>query len=131
MATGADIRSRAPRWPVQDFFQDLAWNDSVVTNPPYNIAVNIIEHALSHVRVFGYVCALVQAKFLFSQKRKPLFERPEMDRVIIMSRRPSMPPGEALLEHGEKIRGGGSIDFCWAVWRVGKMDGAPTIEWAV
>lgn len=131
LATGADLRSRAPGWPVVDFFSDHTAHENIVTNPPYNIAVKIIEHALAHTQTSGYVCALVQAKFLFSQKRKPLFDRAEMERVIILSRRPSMPPGEALLEHGEAIRGGGSIDFCWAVWRVGKISGAPVIKWAM
>jgi hypothetical protein len=130
-ATGSDLRERAPGWRVLNFLRDEDTYSSIVTNPPYNIAVPIIEHALRHVQQGGFVCALVQAKFLFSQKRKELFERVDMERVIILSRRPSMPPGEALSEHGESIRGGGSIDFCWVVWRVGKGEPGALIEWAI
>lgn len=130
-ATGADLRARAAEYEVRDFLTDPGKYPSIVTNPPYNIAVPIIEHALKVTEHHGRVCALVQAKFLFSQRRKPLFERPEMERVIILSRRPSMPPGAALAEHGESIRGRGSIDFCWCIWRVGGAGHAPIIEWAV
>lgn len=129
-ATGADLRARAEGFAVRDFFADAGPYPSIVTNPPYAIAVPIIEHSLNVTEPGGRVCALVQAKFLFSQRRKALFRRPEMERVIILSRRPSMPPGEALAEHGEKIRGGGSIDFCWVVWKVGGADCAPVIGWA-
>lgn len=130
-ATGADLRQRDPEWERRDFLADSRQHPSIVTNPPYAIAVPIISQALEVVAPGGLVCALVQAKFLFSQRRKPLFERPEMERVIILSRRPSMPPGEALAEHGEKIRGGGSIDFCWCVWRVGRQRGPVVMGWAI
>lgn len=130
-ASGADLRDRGAGFPVRDFFTDSGPYPAIVTNPPYSSAVKVIEHALEVVVPGGLVCALVQAKFLFSQKRKALFERLEMEQVIILSRRPSMPPGEELAKHGEAIRGGGSIDFCWCVWRAGSANMTATIQWAV
>lgn len=126
--TGADLVDRGFGYAPQDFMDDHSRYDNIVTNPPYGIAQAIIQHALGRARY--RVAALVQTKFLASQKRHALFSRPEMERVIMFSRRPSMPPGQMLQEHGESIRGGGSIDFCWAVWRQG-YTGPTTIEWAL
>ena len=129
--SGNDLRTRAPGWGCQDFLTDFTRHADIVTNPPFAIAVEILNHALATTIPGGRVAALVQAKFLFSQKRQPLFHRSEMERVIILSKRPSMPPGEMLLKHGEAVRRNGSLDFLWAIWRVGRPPGPPTIEWAL
>lgn len=126
--TGADLIDRGFGYPVRDFLKDDRDYDNIVTNPPYGIAQDIIEHALNHSR--HQVAALVQTKFLSSQRRHKLFSRPETKLVVVFSRRPSMPPGEMLVRHGEGVRGNGSIDFCWVVWdRAHK--GECAITWAV
>ncbi len=128
--SGADLRVREPGWGQRDFLTDPGPYDAIVTNPPYKQAQAIVEHALKVVRPGGLVCALVQSKFLFSQRRHQLFTRPETSLVLMLSRRPSMPPGEELAKHGEDIRGGGSLDFCWVVWQVGRIAVPPHVEWA-
>lgn len=125
--TGADLMDRGFGYECIDFFRDARTYSNIVTNPPYGKGQAIIERALILAR--HRVAALVQTKFLASQKRHGLFSRPEMERVIMFSRRPSMPPGEMLRTHGEAIRGGGSIDFCWVVWN--KAHAGPVhLEWA-
>jgi tRNA1(Val) A37 N6-methylase TrmN6 len=127
-SSGADIAARDPRFPVRNFLHDTGTYNNIVTNPPFRAASDIIRHAKRRVRPGGVVAVIAQAKFLYSQGRVELFE--SCERVLILSRRPSMPTGEALAEHGESIRGNGSIDFCWCVWRAG-VDG-PTdckIDW--
>lgn len=129
-AYGSDIVDRGAGFDVVDFFS-TKWMDkgfSVCTNPPFREAVRVVEHALRLVRPGGLVAIVGQSKFLWSQGRVDLFDRCE--RIIILSTRPSMPKGEALMEHGEDIRGGGSIDYCWCIWRAGVV--GPTnckIEW--
>lgn len=124
--TGADIKDRGFGYPQQDYLQDTAVYDNIVTNPPYGIAQSIIEHALRHTRY--RVVALVQTKFLSAQRRYRLFTANPVEKVLVFSRRPSMPPGKMLQEHGEKIRGNGSIDFCWVVWQHGNT-APPEIDW--
>lgn len=126
--TGADLIDRGYGYQQQDFREDYGTYDNIVTNPPYGIAQDIIEHAVSVTK--QKVAALVQVKFLASQRRFPLFSNPILSKVIMLSRRPSMPPGEMLRNHGEAIRGGGSIDFCWVIWDWENY-GAATIEWAI
>lgn len=125
--SGSDIIDRGFRYPVQNYLQDFMLYDNIVTNPPYRMAQEIIEHALKHVKY--RVAALVQTKFLSSQKRHGLFMRRDTERIIMFSRRPSMPPGEMLMRHGESIRGNGSIDYCWVVWNR-RHDGPCTVTWA-
>jgi hypothetical protein len=125
--TGSDIVDRGYGYPQRDFLSDETVYDNIVTNPPYGIAQQIIEHALKTTK--RRVAALVQVKFLASQKRHRLFTRDETERVIMLSRRPSMPPGRLLLEHGEEIRGNGSLDFCWVIWDRSNAS-STVIDWA-
>lgn len=132
LATGSDIVDRASgRFQIADFRDRNLSEANIVTNPPFVIAADIVRHALSVVRTGGIVAVVAQAKFLFSQSRNPVFDSPLMERVIAFSKRPSMPPGKMLAELGEACRGGGSIDFVWCVWRVGKTDRGCAIEWTL
>lgn len=132
-STGSDLVDRANgRFQVQDFLKDTQEYANICTNPPFKIAPKIIIHALEHVPVGGRVAALVQAKFLFGQRRyHELYNRPEVEHVIIFSKRPNMPPGKMLEEFGEECRGGGAIDFTWVIWRRGKETRHTTIEWTL
>jgi hypothetical protein len=62
------------------------------------------------------VAVLTQSKFLYSQRRHSILSSPVVEAVIILSRRPSMPPGKMLIENGEAWRKGGSMDFQWIVF---------------
>lgn len=125
--TGADIVDRGYGYPRRNFLEDDTIYDNIVTNPPYGIAQEVIEHAIAHTRYS--VAALVQVKFLCSQKRYNLFKRDETEAIYFLSKRPSMPPGRLLVERGESVRGNGSIDFCWVVWSHWN-NGAPLeVDW--
>jgi hypothetical protein len=132
IATGADIVDRARgRFPVKDFLSDQKPQCAIVTNPPFKLAEQIVERAMNVVDDWGLIAIIAQAKFLSSQGRFPLFDHPSMEKVIIFSRRPSMPPGEMLEQLGESCRRNGSIDFAWMVWRVGKTAPGAQIEWTL
>lgn len=76
-ATGADIADRANgRFPRRDFLADTKVYPNFVTNPPFALAVPIIEHAIEHVVDGGYVAVLAPVSFLCSQSRFALFSRP-------------------------------------------------------
>ena len=95
----------------------------IVTNPPYAIAQKIVERGLATVP--GKVCVLVRLSFLASQGRNSLFRSRRVSRVIILSNRPSMPPG------GTDIPAkGGMHDFCWIVFD-NEGGGPARIEWAL
>jgi len=127
--TGADLIQRNSAFPVQDYLKDIARHTNIVTNPPYKLAEEIILHALNHSYELSKIAVFVPTKFLSSQRRHVIFNS-SMWKVIIFSRRPSVPPGTMLARYGESIRGGGSIDFCWCVWLNG-YTGTPTISWSL
>ena len=118
-ATGADIEDRVNgRFPRRDFFADGGRYPNIVFNPPNDkrrginmLAARLILHGLDRVPYGGLVAALVTSNFLWSQGRYVLFARPEMELVLILSERPSVPPGEFLELYGEGERKGGSLDF--------------------
>ena len=130
-ATGADIEDRVNgRFPRRDFFADGGRYPNIVFNPPNDkrrginmLAARLILHGLDRVPYGGLVAALVTSNFLWSQGRYVLFARPEMELVLILSERPSVPPGEFLELYGEGERKGGSLDFAWLVFRRGGRRG--------
>jgi hypothetical protein len=134
-ATGADLVDRAGgRFEVRDFLRDERYHFNIACNPPNNrdcsLAVAFVEHALGHVCEGGKVAMIFTSNFLWSQRRAPLFERTETDQVIILSTRPSMPPGDVFEALGPDCAKGGSIDFVWIVWQQGRDCRSPArIVW--
>jgi hypothetical protein len=130
-ATGADIADRASgRFPIQDFLSDETKYTNLVFNPPYRLTLKFVHHALDLVAHGGNVAALVPLGFLASQRRHPLFSRPECALALVLSRRPSLPPGDLLKQCGESIRHSGSIDYVWVAWQRGRVASYTEIRWA-
>lgn len=106
--TGSDIVDRGFGL-VKDFFSDHAMHDNIVTNPPFNLIEYFINYGLKHIKY--RMAILARLTFLESQKRYSLFSKDPPEQVIVLSRRPSMPPG------GMNINPqGGKTAFCWIVW---------------
>lgn len=87
---------------------------NVVTNPPFRLAEQIVRRMLF---VADYRVAIIQQlSFLASAARHRLFtEFPPSD-VLILSKRPSMPPGALIAEMGDRAFKGGTADFAWIIW---------------
>jgi hypothetical protein len=87
---------------------------NIVMNPPFRQAEAFVRKALM---VADYSVAIVQQlSFLASKGRHALFLEHPPEQVLVMSRRPSMPPGHLVSEMGDKAFKGGTTDFCWIVW---------------
>jgi hypothetical protein len=87
---------------------------SIVTNPPFTAAEEIARVALM---LADYrVAVLQQLSFLASKGRHRLFSQYPPSDVLILSRRPSMPPGDKIEALGKQAFKGGTTDFCWIVW---------------
>lgn len=124
-AFGSDIVDRGASGFVADFLSPgYPWQaDNVISNPPYKNAVPFAHQALRVARCS--VALLVQLPFLASQARHALFNSTPVAAVVILSKRPSMPPG------GSQVRAtGGKEDYCWIVWRHG-YQGAAAIHWGM
>lgn len=122
-ASGADIVDRGAGFPVQDFLTcSLEKHENIVTNPPYGLLQEFTERALllarHKVAILCPVARMNAARWL--QDSGHLFH------VLLITPRPSMPPGEVILR-GEKP-GGGKTDFCWLVFDKGYR-GEPHMSW--
>ena len=87
---------------------------SAVTNPPFKIAEAIVRSLLA--KPLRRVAILQQLSFLASQGRQSLFTDYPPSDVLVLSQRPSMPPGHMIADMGDRAFRGGTTDFCWIVW---------------
>lgn len=121
-ATGSDIVDRGYELGfVADFLQSCVGRDNIVCNPPFRIAREFTLHALSladrKVAIIFPTACLNAAHWL---RETPL------QRVWLMTPRPSMPPGHTIAA-GRKP-GGGRVDFCWLVFECG-FAGPAEMRW--
>ncbi len=99
---------------------------SIVTNPPFKLAEQIVRHALSFAP--RRVAILQQLSFLASAGRHALYSAFPPSEVLILSRRPSMPPGAMIAELGKRAFNTGTTDYCWIIW-TGIHDRPTSIRW--
>jgi hypothetical protein len=120
-ATGSDLVDRGYDYPVQDFLTDWTRRSALIFNAPYRKNEAFIAHGLE---VADAVAAVVRVPFLCGQKRYwKLYSIARPAVVLILSERPSMPPG------GTNIKPkGGTADYCWVVWRRSHR-GPSLIDW--
>ena len=95
--------------------------DSIISNPPYREAQSFVECALEHTS--DRVCCLLRLAFLETPKRAAWFRSSGLSRVLVSSRRISMPPGDS-----GATASGGKTAFAWFVWEHGRV-GRPEVEW--
>jgi hypothetical protein len=114
-AIGTDIVARGFGWDERDFLRDdpVVRPKAIICNPPYSLTPEFVLRALAlDVPKFAM---LVGDKFRYSQERWPLFRDHPPARVYILTRRPSLPPGELYLA-GKIEAKGGTKDYEWMVW---------------
>lgn len=83
--------------------------DCIITNPPFNMAIEIIQKALNDVDVGGYVVMLLRLNFFGSKGRKPFWTH-------------NLPM--CCYVHSERMRflntgGTDSIEYMHCVWKKG------------
>jgi hypothetical protein len=83
--------------------------DCIITNPPFNMAIEIIQKALDDVDVGGYVVMLLRLNFFGSKGRKPFWTH-------------NLPM--CCYVHSERMRflntgGTDSIEYMHCVWKKG------------
>ena len=86
----------------KDFFEHEGEYDLIFTNPPFSIAQEFIEHALS---MSTTVIMLLRINFLSSQKRYNFWQQFPPDGLFVLSRRPSFTG-----------TGTDSQEYAWFVW---------------
>lgn len=95
--------------------------DNIITNPPFRIAQEVIQHSLKVAR--KKVLMLLRLSFLESARRHDFFKETPLKTVFIFSDRVTMYEAGA-----QKKNGSGVVAYAWFLWERG-YEGYPTIEW--
>jgi hypothetical protein len=120
-AGGSDLVARGYGVGGVDFLRDATRRQTLIFNPPFRIATSFVLHALDVARE---VAVLVKVQFLNTQSRYEKLYSRRPPYVLVLSRRPSMPPGDV----NQKPRNG-TDEFIWCIWGVGSV-GVATMDWA-
>jgi len=98
-AIGSDINDSF----ATDFLAAKSSYSCIVTNPPFSLAFEFMDHAVSHV---GEVFLLLRLNFLASKKRRAWFQAHEPSALFILSQRPSF-TGDGKTD---------ATDYAWFYW---------------
>lgn len=93
------------------FFSCERWSgyDLVITNPPFSLAIEFVEHALKIVKPRGEVAMLLRLAFLETAKRTA-FHKAHPSDVYVFANRPSFTDGTST----------DSAAYAWFVWGKGR-----------
>lgn len=78
--------------------------DIIITNPPYSIAQEIIEHCFE-IAPNAEIIMLLRLAFLESKKRKPFWDKHPVTQLYVLSERPSF-----------TSKGTDATAYAWFVW---------------
>lgn len=100
---------------------DLYTGD-IVTNPPYKLAQEFIEHALEIVSEGSKVCMFLKVQFLEGKQRKEFFKKYPPKRVWVSSSRIRCYTNGVFKETSSMLA------LAWYVWEKG-YKGDTVIKW--
>lgn len=118
--TAHDLVDRGYGQPRVDFLMERERHDNIVMNPPFKLAREFIDRALSLAD--RKVVSLARLGFLEGKSRKPWFEATPLARVWIFSGRITMHRG------GFEQPRASMLAFAWFVWDHAHK-GPPTLGW--
>ena len=95
---------------------------AIVTNPPYAIAKEFVEHSLGLLETGEYCIMLLKIQFLEGKARRKLFETKQLKHVWVFSER------QKCLKNNEDTGGSSAVCYAWYIWQK-DFEGQPTIDW--
>jgi len=99
----------------------IQYADNIVTNPPYNMAAELLQHFLTITQ--NKICLLLKMAFLDSVTRYPLFMKYRPTTVWVFPQRLTMSPKDVI------VKGGGTISYGWMVWDNQSDSISTTLDW--
>ena len=111
---------------AKDFFEfDNEWSGDIITNPPYKLATQFVNHSLELVSDKRYVIMFLKIQFLESQSRYDnLFKNNPPKYVYVFSKRVNTSRNGDF----DKYNAAPAMCFAWFIWQKG-FKGEPTLRW--
>ena len=105
---------------------DGKWSGDIITNPPYNKALDFVKQALNVINEGNYVAMFLKLTFLESKSRKQFFlDNPFKYLFVSSSRLQCARNGDF---DTYKKGTGTAVAYGWYVWEKG-YKGEPIIKW--
>lgn len=121
---GYDIIDRGfPGTEIKDFLTLKENHNDVVTNPPYVMAKEFVEHALDISPDGTKIAMFLKLTFLESQGRKEMFARYPFKTLYVFSQRRSCAKNGDFEKYPSS-----AVAYGWYVWVKG-FKGNPIIKW--
>ena len=102
------------------------WDGTIITNPPYNQAVNFIQKAMESITEGNKLIMFLKVQFLEGKSRKKLFEKYPPKTVWVSSSRITC------AKNGDfeymKANGGSAVAYAFYVWQKG-YKGDTILKW--
>lgn len=111
---------------IADFFSRDEWEWDIITNPPYSLAQEFVEHALKITKPWAKVAMFLKVQFLEGKRRKELFKKNPPKVVYVFSERIMCAKNWDF--EGMKKSWGSAVAYAWYVWENG-WQWEPVIRW--
>lgn len=112
---------------IFDFLNKLTtpiiYEGDILTNPPYSLALEFIETALSRVNEGNRVIMLLKIQFLEGQSRKEFYKQNPPKYIYVFSDRQT-----CYINGDFSVKKGSTVCYAWYVWEKG-FKGDPSIRW--
>lgn len=116
-------------WGVDFFNINEPTDMDIITNPPYSMAKEFVEHAMEIVTDEHKVAMFLKLTFLEGQGRRELFRKyPPKIVYVSTSRIGCAKNGEFKKDKNGNLKADSAVAYCWYVWQKG-FNGAPTLKW--
>ena len=102
------------------------FNGDIITNPPYKIAKEFVEHALELVNDGSKVVMFLKLTFLESKARRELFEKHPPKVIYVSSSRLQCAKNGDFEKYGKGV--GTAVAYGWFIWEKG-FKGEPIVRW--
>ena len=116
-------------WGVDFFNINEPTDMDIITNPPYSMAKEFVEHAMEIVTDGHKVAMFLKLTFLEGQGRRELFRKyPPKIVYVSTSRIGCAKNGEFKKDKNGNLKADSAVAYCWYVWQKG-FNGTPTLKW--
>lgn len=111
----------------------LKYNEAVdkdiITNPPYSMAQEFVEHAMKIITDGHKVAMFLKLSFLEGKDRRKMFEKyPPKTVWVSSSRLGCAKNGEFKKSKDGTLKADSAVAYAWFIWEKG-FDGNPQIGW--
>lgn len=101
----------------------------IITNPPYSMAQEFVEHAIELIEDGHKVAMFLKLSFLEGKERNKMFKKYPPRRVWVSSSRLGCAKnGEFKTDKNGNLKADSAVAYCWFIWKKG-FHGAPEIYW--